>query len=314
MEPEARYTLVGAVLLSLLVAIALALVWLARSGGQSSFRYYTVHFEHQSLAGVQVGGDVDMRGVKVGRVESVAISRDDINRVNVLLRVDRDSPVSDNTVAVVDRSLLTGLGRIELVTPGAPGPKLTAIAPGEPYPVIPEGPNAGDLRGAIENLALSGTKALDSLNQVLDAKNREALAATLANLRQLSGALAQRLGKLDAVADALMRNSNDLGRSSLAIAAAVDRFTASAKPVASDAQIALQNFSAAVLALQREAAALSAKLEGAADSSTREIQATAQDLRATADILARAADELRNPRALILGPSPGELGPGEKLP
>ena len=122
MEPEARYTTVGATLLALVVAIVLAMAWLARTGARVDFRYYTIYFERQSLEGLQVGGDVNMRGVKVGRVESYSISRQNINRVQVTVRIARGSPVSTNTVAIVDRNILTGLARINLVTPGQPGP------------------------------------------------------------------------------------------------------------------------------------------------------------------------------------------------
>jgi phospholipid/cholesterol/gamma-HCH transport system substrate-binding protein len=312
MEPEVRYTLVGASLLGLVLALALTMVWLTRGGARPDLNY-TIHFDHASLDGLQVGGDVNLRGIKVGRVEDYSISRDNINRVDVTVRVDRNSPVSDNTVATIGRNILTGLASINLVTPGAPGPKLTKISPGERYPVIPEG-ESREFTEAVDRFALSGARAFDSLSQLLNKENREAFAATLANLRQLSGALSQRVGKLDAVADALVRNSNEFAKSSREIAAAVDRVSASAQPVASQAEVTLRDISHAAQSLERETSTLLAKIDGAADSSAVEIGATAQELRATAKVLARAADQLKDPRALIFGPSPAQLGPGEKLP
>ena len=47
--------------------------------------------------------------------------------------------------------------------------------------------------------------------------------------------------------------------------------------------------------------------------SVNELRATAQELRASAEIVARSADRLDDPRAVIFGPSPAQLGPGEKL-
>ncbi len=313
MEPEVRYTLVGAALVGLVLALALTMVWLTRGGASAELRYYTSHFEHTSLEGLQVGGDINMRGIKVGRVEEYSISRDNINRINVTVRIDRKSPVSDNTVATIGRNILTGLASISLVTPGAPGPELTKIAPGEEYPVIAEG-ESSELNAAVDRFALAGASAFDSLDQLLNKENRQAFAATLANLRELSGALAQRVGKFDAVADALVRNSNQFAKSSREIAAAVDRVSASSQPVASQAEVTLRDISHAVQSLERETSAVATKLDGAADSSALEISATARELRATAEILARAADQLKDPRALILGPSRGQLGPGETLP
>src|SRR5918999_2054434 len=131
MEPEARYTAIGAVLLLLLLALAASTVWLTRSGTRADARHYTIYFERQSLQGLQVGSSVAMRGIQVGRVVRYSISRDNINRVRVTIRVEGKIPVSSNTVAVVERKLLTGLARIDLETPGVPGVELTEVAPGE---------------------------------------------------------------------------------------------------------------------------------------------------------------------------------------
>src|SRR5690606_22498720 len=133
MEPESRYTFVGAVVLALVAITILGYLWLAGVGSADNFRYYTIHFEQQSLEGMQIGSDVNMRGVKVGRVQEYSISRDNINRVDVVVRVDRETPVSVNTRAVVGRNLVTGIARIDLDTPGTPGPELVLVAEGERY-------------------------------------------------------------------------------------------------------------------------------------------------------------------------------------
>jgi phospholipid/cholesterol/gamma-HCH transport system substrate-binding protein len=313
-EPEARYTSVGATLLVLVVAVVLAMTWLARTGARADFRFYTIYFERQSLEGLQVGGDVNMRGVKVGRVESYSISRENINRVQVIVRVDRNTPVSTNTVAVVDRNIVTGLARINLATPGQPGPELSAVQPDESYPVIPEGQSdIEQLTGAVNRLAITGASALQNLEQLLNKENRDAFGAALANLRDASGALTTRMGRLDEVADALAKSAAEFGKSSREIAEAVDRVGASAQPAIKQADVALRELASTARALERETTALTKRLDHAADGSMLEIRATAQELRSSAEILSRAADRLQDPRAAIFGPSPGQLGPGERL-
>ena len=314
MEPEARYTTVGATLLALVLAVVLAMVWLARTGARADFRYYTIYFERQSLEGLQIGGDVNIRGIKVGRVEQYSISRDNINRVQVTIRIDRNSPVSTNTVAVVERNLLTGIARINLVTPGTPGPELAAVQPDEEYPVIAEGQSdIEQLAGAMNRLAITGASALTNMEQLLNKENRDAFGATLANLRTLSAALSQRVGKLDEVADALSKTATEFSKASREIADAVERASASTQPVAKQADIALRDLSRAAQALEHAAALLSGKFDQATDTGVLEIRATAQELRASAEILSRAADRLQDPRAVIFGPSPAQLGPGERM-
>ena len=314
MEPEARYTTVGATLLALVIAVVLAMAWLARTGARADFGYYTIYFERQSLDGLQVGGDVNMRGVKVGRVESYSISRQNINRVQVTIRIDRNSPVSTNTVAIVERNLLTGIARINLATPGEPGPELAAIQPDETYPVIPEGQSDMEqLAGAMNRLAITGANALTNVEQLLNKENRDAFEATLANLRQVSGALSQRMSRLDEVADALATSAAEFGKSSRDIALAVGRVSADAQPAIKQADATLRDLARAVQSLERETTSLAKRLEQATDSSAHEIRATAQELRSSAEILSRAADRLQDPRAVIFGPSAAQLGPGERM-
>jgi phospholipid/cholesterol/gamma-HCH transport system substrate-binding protein len=268
MEPEARFTAIGAALLVLVLAAAAATVWLTRSGPRSDFRYYTVYFERQSLQGLQVGGDVEIRGVQIGRVERFAISRENINRVQVTIRIDGRTPVSTNTVAVVGRKILTGLARIDLVTPGKPGPELVEVLPGEQYPVIAEGQSDFEQLADVANrLAASGTSVLESVDELLSEKNRAALVETLASVRGMSEAI---------------KNS--------------------AETTTREASGTLRELSRAAQALER-----------ASDVGVNELRATAQEARASAEIIARTAERLDNPRAVIFGPDPAHLGPGEKM-
>lgn len=290
MEPEARYTAIGVVLVLLILALAASAVWLTRSGARAEMRRYTVYFEHQSLEGVQVGSAVEMRGIQVGRVERLAIQRENINRVQVTLRIYGRTPVSDNTVAVVNRKLLTGLARIALATPGAPGPELIAAQPGERYPVIAEGQSdLEQFSDALNRLTITGTGALAGVNELLSEQNRKEIMATVAALRGMSQNIA-------AAAD-------DLAKSGRQVAAAAQKGGDSAAAIAAQGGDTLREISRAAEALER-----------AASIGTNEFRATAQELRSSAETVSRAADRLDDPRSLLFGPNPQQLGPGEKRP
>lgn len=290
MEPEARYTAIGVVLVLLILALAASAVWLTRSGARAEMRRYTVYFEHQSLEGVQVGSAVEMRGIQVGRVERLAIQRENINRVQVTLRIYGRTPVSDNTVAVVNRKLVTGLARIALATPGAPGPELIAAQPGERYPVIAEGQSdLEQFSDALNRLTITGTGALAGVNELLSEQNRKEIMATVAALRGMSQNIA-------AAAD-------DLAKSGRQVAAAAQKGGDSAAAIAAQGGDTLREISRAAEALER-----------AASIGTNEFRATAQELRSSAETVSRAADRLDDPRSLLFGPNPQQLGPGEKRP
>lgn len=322
MEPESRYTLVGAIVLALIAAVAATYLWLATGGAAAGYRFYAIHFESQTLDGLQLGSDVNMRGVKVGRVQEYSISRDNINRVEVTVRVDRQTPVSNNTTAVIARNLVTGLARIDLVTPGTPGPELVQVPEGGRYPLIPEGTSdLEQIAGALSRLALTSESAMAGVGQLLNAENRETLIGAVAAVRDLAAGLDRRLDRIDVAAGGIRDTALEMQRSSHEIAASIGRLAQEGsaalreiEPLGRQAQAALGDLSAAARALERESATIARRLEATADAGGLELRATARELRQGAEQLSRAAERLRDPRAALFGPSPAQLGPGEKLP
>jgi len=327
-EPEARYTLVGAVLVVLVTAAAFAFVWLARVSGGSEFRYYTIYFEHQSLEGLQVGSDVNMQGIKVGRVEAFAIDRGNINRVNVKVRVARRTPVSTNTAAVVARNLVTGIARINLDTPGTPGPELEEVRENELYPVIAEGSSDIDQFARTANsLVISAESALNRAGRFLDDDNRKAFAQLLASLREVSAGMNRRLDSIDRSVVAFGDAARSLQKNGDAVTALAERLGTQAGPLAQEAQGAFKDTRAtltqiqaaardvadATQRLEKDSSALARRANDVADAGSHELRATAQQLRVSMELLTRTLDRLQDPRAALFGPGERQLGPGEAL-
>ena len=333
MEPEARYTMIGAVLLGLIAAAIAAFVWLSSSGRASDYRFYTIYFQRQSLEGLQIGGDVNMRGVKVGRVEDYTIERTNINRVAVKIRVARATPVSENTTAVVARNILTGIARINLATPGTPGPELVAVPDGERWPVIPEGfSDIDQITDAVSRLAVQTDTALKNLNRVMGPQNQQAFSDTLTAVETLAVGLSRRLDMVDDTARSIRRTAEAFTRSSREIAAAVAQVSASIDPLSRSAGDALtlaqgtlrevtqssRNLEREVLQalarLERDTSGLARRTEDAVDVGVHELRASAEELRSNLELITRTLDRLQDPKALLLGPSPAQMGPGERLP
>jgi phospholipid/cholesterol/gamma-HCH transport system substrate-binding protein len=331
MEPEARYTTIGAVLLALIAAAVAAFMWLSSSGRASDYRIYTIYFERQSLDGLQIGGDVNMRGLKVGRVEDYTISRDNINRVSVKIRIARETPVSENTQAVVARNILTGIARINLETPGTPGPELVTVPAGERYPVITEGTsNIDQIADAVSRLAVQADTALDNINVLLGPQNQRAFSQTLAAVRDLTRGLSSRMDTIDDTTRSIQATAAAFQRSSREIAAAVDRIAVVAEPLGRDAgstlreaQASLRDFSATTRSLEgaltqslqrleRDTGSLTRRTEDAVDVGVHELRATSEELRTSVELITRTLDRLQDPKALLLGPSERQMGPGEE--
>ncbi len=198
MEAESKYTYVGLALVLLVAALVTGVIWLNRTGTRADFNYYTVYFERQPLDGLQLGADVDMRGIKIGRVEDYQLLAENINRVRVTVRTDKRAPVRTNTVAIVTRNFVTGIAKVSLITPEPLGPPLTEIRDDQQHPVIPEGEsNLDALAGKVNQLGDMAAETLENLNDVLKPRNRVAFTETLDNLRKLTAGLNARLAEVD---------------------------------------------------------------------------------------------------------------------
>jgi len=329
MEAEARYTFVGASVLVLIAALVAGVVWLKNVGGRGNFERYAIHFEKQALDGLEIGADVRLRGIKVGRVEDYALAPAALNRVRVEVRVDYRAPVRTNTVAVVTRNFVTGIAAITLVNPDPPGEPLLEVPEGESYPVIGEGrSDLDEITGRVNRVGEMASEALTNINELLDADNREAMMETVRNLRDVSAGLKARLGTLDSTlarvgtaATDVGKGAAELGRSGGRIATVAERSSerldtalAEAERTLAEARKALQQVAQASGAIQQQAVATARRLEDSVANVDDQLGAAVTELRLSVETAARALDRLREPRAALLGPAKSQLGPGERLP
>lgn len=312
MEAESKYTYVGVALVVLVVALVTGVIWLNRTGTRSDFNYYTIYFEHQPLDGLQLGADVDMRGIKVGRVEDYQLQPQDINRVRVTVRTDRRAPVRTNTVAIVTRNFVTGIAKIDLITPEPLGPPLTEIQPEQRYPVIPEGEsNLDAIAGKVNQLGDMAAETLESLNDVLKPRNRVAITEALDNMRKLTISLNARVADFDRTLATLNSAAAELGHASSRVAKVTETAGAELSPAIRQAEQTLKDISATAASVEKQVSALSRDFSGAASSTQDQLTAALIELRRTVDSMNRVLDRLQDPRAALLGAAKNQRGPGE---
>jgi phospholipid/cholesterol/gamma-HCH transport system substrate-binding protein len=182
--------------------------------GQKHDRY-GVRFSEasQSLSGLEVGAPVKYSGIRVGRVESLAVDPKDVSVLVVTLSLNAGTPVAEDSTAAATSQGITGLKYIEL----SRGSRTARIrAPGE---VIPAGTSAFDQ--LTDNAAIISQKIdllVDNLNQLTTPATREkvvqlidntnkllttaeaTLAENRANLRHLTAKVAQATEQVDGLA------------------------------------------------------------------------------------------------------------------
>ncbi|MBL7661959.1 MCE family protein [bacterium] len=187
MDAEARYTLIGAVVITLSVFLTAFGFWLGTNKPESEYNFYTVYFRNQTLDGLQKNSDLTMKGIKVGSVEDFSILDNDVERVRVLVRVLRGIPIKQGAEAVIRRNFLTGLAYIDIRNAKQDASILTERLPGERHPIIAEGRTGLDeIADTIPDLVKDLRRFV---SEVLSEENRDSIRLTLANIKEFSEAL-----------------------------------------------------------------------------------------------------------------------------
>ena len=312
MESKAKYAYVGAIIIAITVMIIVFVLWLAEVGSLRHSRYYTIYFRNHALYGLQVDSYVTMKGIKVGSVKSLEISPKNIEQVRVVLVLNEDAPVIVDTVAVINRNLLTGFASLDLARGKQESPELTAVQAGEKYPIIPEA------KTELEQITDSLPALADKIGQVtgridalLSTENIESFTKTLQNVETFTTTLASNKDKFDSMFKTLDQAANEFGK----ISKTLDEFA-----VANDRRLAelstefvssMRELRETIVQFRSQSSEMMTSLAGASQVLSQQMTAMAQNINETAQSASTAFQAFEQPRTLITGPAKGALGPGE---
>jgi phospholipid/cholesterol/gamma-HCH transport system substrate-binding protein len=136
MESDKHYFFEGLFIIVFTLAATAAFVWLAKSGHRDDM-LYRIRF-NESVSGMSVGDPVKFRGVDVGTVKTMAIDPDDPRRVQVEIKLRKETPVKTDTKAMLKLKGITGVVFVEL---NGGSPKAEFLAAATPAGQVPEIPS-----------------------------------------------------------------------------------------------------------------------------------------------------------------------------
>lgn len=188
METDARYVAVGTfILLVIAMGVGFVLWYTDASDGREYIRY-EIQFAG-SVNGLDRGSPVRYLGVDVGRVRRLGIDLQTPTRVNVMVEVDSTTPISSATRASLGLQGVTGLLYINLYQ-ASDVDRTSALRQGERYPVIESVVSDFDsFLASLPELMGRANSLLERVGRVLSDRNLDALAGTLASLREATAAM-----------------------------------------------------------------------------------------------------------------------------
>jgi phospholipid/cholesterol/gamma-HCH transport system substrate-binding protein len=134
METDRHYFIEGLFIIGFSIAAVFFFVWLQTTGHRDDV-LYRIHF-NESVSGLALGDPVKFHGVDVGTVKAMALDAADPRKVEVDVKLRKETPVKTDTKASLKLKGFTGVVFIEL-NGGAPNARsLAAVTPEGQIPEI----------------------------------------------------------------------------------------------------------------------------------------------------------------------------------
>lgn len=113
MNAKTNYTFVGLFVLLSGALMFLFVLWMLQPGGEEEKQLYRIEFG-ESVSGLNVDSPVKYRGVTIGKVKVIRISPSNVEKIEVIIEVSKDTPIKVDTVAKLKPQGITGLTYVEL--------------------------------------------------------------------------------------------------------------------------------------------------------------------------------------------------------
>ncbi len=195
MEPRAHHLLIGLFTAIAAIAVLVFALWLGKSTADRDWAYYDIAFDW-AVSGLGKGNPVLYTGVEIGNVVELRLAPNDPSQVRVLVRVDENIPIRQNTRANLVLANITGSTSIQF-SGGTPDSPILEGKRSDP-PVIKAIPSLFDnLMNNGEVLINKADALLSSAAELMSVENADNLAAILQNTRDASEVLLSSKGQIE---------------------------------------------------------------------------------------------------------------------
>jgi phospholipid/cholesterol/gamma-HCH transport system substrate-binding protein len=307
MTGKTNYVLVGLFVLGLTLTLIAGVLWLGSGGPGHLYDEYLVYMQ-ESVSGLNRDNVVKYHGVNVGRVSAISLDPERAEEVRLLLEIDSGTPIREDTVATLETQGLTGLAFINLTGGSADSPPLKA-GTGETHPVIQSRPSTwGRLDRAVEELANNLIGVSKQLKALLSDENQLHISRSLAQLDDLSAALADRSVAMAGAFDDLTVTLQNTRDASAELSGLISQLQGAANALERMAD-EIRDTGASV---RRVVQARDRDLQRFTGEALPEAAAMINEARRAAQNLRRFSEQLeRDPGVLLRGRPPRASGPGE---
>jgi phospholipid/cholesterol/gamma-HCH transport system substrate-binding protein len=169
MYSKVNYTIVGIFVLLFGAAMVWFAFWLAKYGLQEEFDTYRLEMK-DSVSGLSIDSNVKLHGVNIGKVRKIQINPQNIETVEVLVKIKHGIPIKEDMIASTEMFGVTGL--LSIAIEGGTNAAKTLVPTKKYIPLIKTKPsllskltyNLGGVTEKIEDLLIQSQKLLSDRN------------------------------------------------------------------------------------------------------------------------------------------------------
>lgn len=184
MYSKVNYTIVGLFVLLFGAGLVWFAFWLAKYGLQKEYEVYKIEMK-ESVSGLSKDSNVKLRGVNIGRVSKIRIDPDNIESVEVFLKIKKGVPIKEDMTASTQMMGVTGLLSIEIE--GGSNDAKTLVPTDDYIPVIRSKPSTvSRLTNNLEGLGDRLQILLVQSQKLLSNENIESVSKMLDNVEKLT--------------------------------------------------------------------------------------------------------------------------------
>ena len=249
MYSKVNYTIVGIFVLLFGAGLVGFTFWLAKYGIKSEYCYYKLHMR-ESISGLSKDSTVRLRGVDIGRVSKISINPDNIEEIEVILKVRTDVPIKTDMTAHTEMLGITGLLSIEIDGGTNAAARLKPVD--DEIPVIPTRPSwFSKTTKGIGNLAENLSLLLERSEKLLSEKNIQTFTAILENSEKATAKFEGTLDEFNSTMQTYRDTAVKLNESVETISGDFTRITDSTVPALESLQKTSKNFNRLTLAAEK---------------------------------------------------------------
>ena len=114
MENKARYTLVGLFIIVFLLSLVAFILWQTKYNFKDAQSYEYRLYTQNSVAGLNKNSFVEYKGLNVGIVKNIRINPDNLQQIEIILKIDNPSMIKEDSFATIQSQGITGNKNIEI--------------------------------------------------------------------------------------------------------------------------------------------------------------------------------------------------------